>query len=142
MIRDIWLCVGICVGCALVGSADESPAILADAVTLASRVAELEQRVAALESTMAPKAGTAKPVLEVHSETWCGPCQVFERELQARGEIPIEVRYVKFSSRVPAFRWTDSTGKQVTRTGYTAGGLQDLIDQVLRDNVAQSRVSE
>jgi hypothetical protein len=134
-----------CIGCAAlpwVQSADESPAILADAVTLASRVAELEQRVAALESTMAPKAGTAKPVLEVHSETWCGPCQVFERELQARGEIPIEVRYVKFSSRVPAFRWTDSTGKQVTRTGYTAGGLQDLIDQVLRDNVAQSRASE
>jgi hypothetical protein len=81
-------------------------------------------------------------VLEVHSESWCGPCQVFERELQARGEIPIEVKHVKFSSRVPAFRWTDSTGKQVTRTGYTAGGLQDLIDQVLKDNVAQSRASE
>jgi hypothetical protein len=135
------LCIG-CVGWALAKAADESPATLADAVTLASRVAELEQRVAALESTMAPKAGTAKPVLEVHSESWCGPCQVFERELQARGEIPIEVRHVKFSSRVPAFRWTDATGKQVTRTGYVSGGLQDLIDQVLRDNVAQSRVSE
>ena len=56
--------------------------------------------------------------------------------------VPIEVRYVKFSSRVPAFRWTDSTGKQVTRTGYTAGGLQALIDEVLNGNVAQSRVSE
>jgi hypothetical protein len=135
----------LCIGCAvlpLVQSADESPAILADAVTLASRIAELEARVAALEATMAPKTATAKPVLEVHSEEWCGPCQIFERELNARGEIPIEVRHVKFSSRVPAFRWTDSTGKQVTRTGYTAGGLQDLIDQVLRDNVAQSRVSE
>jgi hypothetical protein len=134
-----------CIGCAvwpLVHAADESPAILADAVTLASRVAELEQRVAALESTMAPKAGTAKPVLEVHSETWCGPCQVFERELQARGEIPIEVRYVKFSSRVPAFRWTDATGKQVTRTGYVSGGLQGLIDQVLKDNVADANDSE
>lgn len=125
----------LCIGCAvwpLARAADESPAILADAVTLASRVAELEARVAALEATMAPKAGTAKPVLEVHSEEWCGPCQVFERELQARGEIPIEVRHVKFSSRVPAFRWTDSTGKQVTRTGYTAGGLQALIDEVLK----------
>jgi hypothetical protein len=135
----------LCIGCAvwpLVHAADESPAILADAVTLASRVAELEQRVAALESTMAPKAGTAKPVLEVHSETWCGPCQVFERELQARGEIPIEVRYVKFSSRVPAFRWTDATGKQVTRTGYVSGGLQGLIDQVLKDNVADANDSE
>lgn len=135
----------MCIGCAvwpLARAADESPATLADAVTLASRVAELEARVQALEAAMAPKAGTAKPVLEVHSESWCGPCQIFERELRARGEIPIEVRHVKFSSRVPAFRWTDSTGKQVTRTGYTAGGLQDLIDQVLRDNVAQSRVSE
>jgi len=134
-----------CIGCAvwpLVHAADESPAIVADAVTLASRVAELEARVAALEATMAPKAGTAKPVLEVHSETWCGPCQIFERELKARGEVPIEVRHVKFSSRVPAFRWTDATGKQVTRTGYTAGGLQALIDDVLRDNVAQPAKSE
>ena len=126
----------LCIGCAvwpLVHAADESPAILADAVTLASRVAELEARVQALEAAMAPKAAaTAKPVLEVHSETWCGPCQVFERELQARGEIPIEVKHVKFSSRVPAFRWTDATGKQVTRTGYVSGGLQGLIDQVLK----------
>ena len=134
-----------CIGCAvwpLVHAADESPATLADAVTLASRVAELEARVQALEATMAPKAATAKPVLEVHSESWCGPCQIFERELQARGEIPIEVRHVKFSSRVPAFRWTDATGKQVTRTGYVSGGLQALIDDVLRDNVAQPAESE
>ena len=134
----------LCIGCAvwpLANAADESPATLADAVTLASRVAELEARVQALEATMAPKA-TAKPVLEVHSEEWCGPCQIFKRELNARGEIPIEVRHVKFSSRVPAFRWTDSTGKQVTRTGYVSGGLQELIDQVLRDNVAQPAKSE
>ena len=124
-----------CIGCAvwpLARAADESPAILADAVTLASRVAQLEQRVQALEAAMAPKAATAKPVLEVHSESWCGPCQIFERELKARGEIPIEVKPVKFSSRVPAFRWTDATGKQVTRTGYVSGGLQELIDEVLK----------
>ena len=125
----------LCIGCAvwpLVHAADESPATLADAVTLASRVAELEARVQALEAAIATKAKTAKPVLEVHSESWCGPCQVFERELNARGEVPIEVRHVKFSSRVPAFRWTDATGKQVTRTGYTAGELQALIDEVLK----------
>ena len=131
----------LCIGCAvwpLAMAADESPATLADAVTLASRVAELEQRVQALETTMAPKAAaTAKPVLEVHSETWCGPCQIFERELKERGEVPIEVKHVKFSSRVPAFRWTDSTGKQVTRTGYVSGGLQALIDEVLAGGVAQ-----
>ena len=135
----------MCIGCAvwpLARAADESPATLADAVTLASRVAELEARVAALEAAMAPKAGTGKPVLEVHSESWCGPCQIFERELNARGEVPIEGRHVKFSSRVPAFRWTDATGKQVTRTGYVSGGLQDLIDQVLRDNVARPADSE
>lgn len=135
-----------CIGCAvwpLAKAADESPAILADAVTLASRVAELEARVAALENAAKPvQATTPKPVLEVHSETWCGPCQIFERELRAQGEVPIEVRYVKFSSRVPAFRWTDATGKQVTRTGYTAGGLQALIDDVLKGNVAHANDSE
>ena len=136
----------LCIGCAvwpLARAADESPAVVADAVTLASRVAELEARVQALENAAKPvQATAAKPVLEVHSESWCGPCQIFERELRALGEVPIEVRHVKFSSRVPAFRWTDATGKQVTRTGYTAGGLQDLIDQVLRDNVAQPAESE
>ena len=135
----------LCIGCAvwpLARAADESAATLADAVTLAGRVAELEARVQALEAAMAPKAAAAKPILEVHSETWCGPCQVFERELRARGEIPIEVRHAKFSSRVPAFRWTDSTGKQVTRTGYTAGGLQALIDDVLAGGVAQPADSE
>lgn len=136
----------LCIGCAvwpLVNAADESPATLADAVTLASRVAELEARVAALENAAKPvQAGTAKPVLEVHSEEWCGPCQIFERELRARGEIPIEVKHVKFSSRVPAFRWTDSTGKQVTRTGYVSGGLQALIDDVLAGGVAQPADSE
>ena len=135
----------LCIGCAvwpLARAGDESPAILADAVTLASRVAELEQRVAALEAAMAPKAGTAKPVLEVHSETWCGPCQIFKRDLEARGELPIEVKPVKFSSRVPAFRWTDATGKQVTRTGYVSGGLQALIDEVLAGGVAQPAKSE
>ena len=134
----------MCIGCAvwpLARAADESPATLADAVTLASRVAELEARVAALEATMAPKTA-AKPVLEVHSETWCGPCQIFKRDLEERGEVPIEVRHVKFSSRVPAFRWTDSTGKQVTRTGYAAGGLQALIDDVLAGGVAQPADSE
>lgn len=139
----------LCIGCSVwlsANAADEanSPATVADAVTLASRVAELEARVQALENAAKPvqAATAAKPVLEVHSETWCGPCQIFKRDLEARGEVPIEVRYVKFSSRVPAFRWTDATGKQVTRTGYTAGGLQALIDDVLRDNVAQPAKSE
>ena len=130
------LCL-FCAGYLSVNAADESqspsPSAVADAITLASRVAELEARVQALENAAKPvQAATAKPVLEVHSESWCGPCQVFERELKARGEIPIEVRHVKFSSRVPAFRWTDATGKQVTRTGYTAGELQALIDEVLK----------
>ena len=136
----------MCIGCAvwpLANAADESPAVVADAVTLASRVAELEARVQALENAAKPvQAAAAKPVLEVHSETWCGPCQIFERELRARGEVPIEIRHVKFSSRVPAFRWTDSTGKQVTRTGYVSGGLQALIDDVLAGNVAQPAESE
>lgn len=134
-----------CIGCSVwlsANAADESPSTVADAVTLASRVADLEARVQALENATKPVQATAKPVLEVHSESWCGPCQIFERELKARGEIPIEVKPVKFSSRVPAFRWTDSSGKQVTRTGYVSGGLQALIDDVLRDNVADANDSE
>jgi hypothetical protein len=105
--------------------------VVADAVTLASRVADLERRVEALENPQPVQAATAKPVLEVHSESWCGPCQIFKSDVAAfPGELPVEIRYVKFSDRVPAFRWTDSSGKQVTRTGYAAGGLRSLFDDV------------
>ena len=121
-----------CIGCSVwlsANAADESPSIVADAVTLASRVAELERRVEALENPQ-PVQATAKPVLEVHSEAWCGPCQRFKSDVAAFGDLPVEIRYVKFSDRVPAFRWTDATGKQVTRTGYAAGGLRSLFDDV------------
>ena len=124
-----------CIGCSVwlsANAADESPSIVADAVTLASRVAELERRVEALENPQPVQAATAKPVLEVHSESWCGPCQRFKSDVAAFGDLPVEIRYVKFSDRVPAFRWTDSAGKQVTRTGYATGSLQSLFDDVAR----------
>jgi hypothetical protein len=122
--------VALFAACGLVRSADESPSIVADAVTLASRVADLERRVEALENPQPVQTATAKPVLEVHSESWCGPCQRFKSDVAAFGDLPVEIRYVKFSDRVPAFRWTDSSGKQVTRTGYAAGGLRSLFDDV------------
>ena len=125
--------VALFAACGLVRSADESPAATADAVTLASRVADLERRVEALENPQPAQAATAKPVLEVHSESWCGPCQRFKSDVAAfPGELPVEIRYVKFSDRVPAFRWVDSSGKQVTRTGYASGGLRSLFDDVAR----------
>ena len=122
--------VALFAACGLVKSADESPSVIADAVTLAIRVADLERRVEALENPKPVQATTAKPVLEVHSESWCGPCQRFKSDVAAFGDLPVEIRYVKFSDRVPAFRWVDSSGKQVTRTGYASGGLQSLFDDV------------
>lgn len=117
-------------------AADESPspATVADAVTLASRVADLEARVQALEAAAKPvQAVAAKPILTVHSETWCRPCQQFKADLAAAGDVPVAVVYDKFSSRVPAFRWAKSDGTIVTRTGYTRGGLQALISEVVAD---------
>ena len=125
-----------CIGCAvwpLVHAADESPAILADAVTLASRVAELEARVTELEAKQAPKAAAAvKPVLEIHTEDWCAPCRVLKADIAAAGELPVEIRYVKFSGQVPALRWIDSSGKQVTRTGYARGTLGAILSEVCK----------
>ena len=129
----------VCIGCSVwlsANAADEanSPATVADAITLAGRVADLEQRVAALEAAAKPvQATAAKPVLTVHSEAWCGPCQVFKADLAAAGDVPVAVVYEKFSSRVPAFRWTKADGTTVTRTGYTRGGLQALIQEVVAD---------
>ena len=134
-----WI-VTMCIGCSVwlsANAADESPSpsAVADAITLASRVADLEARVQALEAAAKPvQAAAAKPVLTVHSETWCGPCQQFKADLAAAGDVGVEVVYEKFSSRVPAFRWTRADGTTVTRTGYTRGGLQSLIDEVLKDS--------
>ena len=129
--------------CGLVRSADESPSIVADTVTLASRVADLESRVTELEAAQAkPASVAARPVLEIHTEAWCAPCQVLKADLEAAGELPVEIRYGKFSSSIPALRWTDASGKQVTRTGYSRGTLQSIISEVTAASVARSAASE
>jgi len=115
--RTLLIFMASCVALSLVGTADESPSTHADAVTLLARVAALEARVSDLEAKTAPKAAVAKPVLEIHTEDWCAPCKVLKADLATAGELPVEIKYVKFSSQVPAFRWTDSSGNQVTRTG-------------------------
>ena len=135
--------VALFAACGLVRSADESPSVVADAVTLTSRVADLEARVATLEAVQVkPAAVAAKPVLEIHTESWCAPCRILKADLEAAGELPVEIRYVKFSSSIPALRWTGSDGKQVTRTGYTRGTLQAIISEVTAGSVARSGASE
>jgi len=126
----------------LLHSADESPSTHADTVTLLARVAALEARVSDLESKQAPKAAAVKPVLEIHTEDWCAPCKVLKADLEAAGELPVEIRYVKFSSSIPALRWTGSDGKTVTRTGYTRGSLQAIISEVTAASVARSAASD
>ena len=125
--RTLLIFMASCVALSLVGIADESPSTHADAVTLLARVAALEARVTELEAKQEPKAAAAKPVLEIHTEEWCAPCRVLKADLSAAGELPVEIRYVKFSGQVPAFRWTDSSGKTVTRTGYARGTLSGIV---------------
>ena len=137
----IW--VALFAACGLVRSADESPSTIADAVTLASRVADLESRVTALEAAQAkPATVAAKPVLEIHTEAWCAPCRVLKADLEAAGQLPVDIRYSKFSGTIPALRWTGSDGKTVTRTGYSRGTLQAIISEVTAGSVARSGASE
>jgi len=124
-----------CIGCAvwpLVHAADESPSTVADAVTLGARVAALEARVSELEARQAPKTASVKPVLEIHTEDWCAPCRVLKADIAAAGELPVEIRYTKFSGQVPALRWIDGSGKTVTRTGYARGTLRAIVSEVLK----------
>ena len=129
--------------CGLVRSADESPSTVADNATLLSRVADLEARVTALEAEQAkPVAVAAKPVLEIHTESWCTPCRVLKADLEAAGQLPVEIRYAKFSGTIPALRWIDASGKTVTRTGYSRGTLASIISEVTAGSVARSGASE
>jgi hypothetical protein len=126
-------------------SDEPTPSRVADVATLAARVSELERRVQALEtSAVAEPAAVAEPlpVLEIHSETWCGPCQVLKADLAALGETGVEVRWVRFSDRVPAMRWTGPDGKPVTVTGYTRGTVGSLLERVKAAHVAQRGKSE
>ena len=126
-------------------SDEPTPSRVADVATLAARVAELERRVQALEvPTVAESATVAEslPVLEIHSETWCGPCQVLKADLQALGNTGVEVRWVRFSDRVPAMRWTGLDGKMQTVTGYTRGTVAGLLERVKAAHVARQGKSE
>ena len=141
--RTSLIVVVLFAACGLVRSADESPSVVADAVTLASRVADLEARVATLEAAQVkPASVAARPVLEIHTESWCAPCRVLKADLEAAGELPVEIRYVKFSSSIPALRWTGSDGKQITRTGYSRKTLASIISEVTAASVARSAASE
>jgi hypothetical protein len=126
-------------------SDEPTPSRVADVATLAARVSELERRVEALETpTVAEPVTPAEslPVLEIHSETWCGPCQVLKADLQALGNTGVEVRWVRFSDRVPAMRWTGADGKPVTVTGYTRGTVGSLLKRVKAAHVARAGKSE
>ena len=131
-------------------AADEpTPAAVADLATLSKRVADLEQRVRDIQSRMPAQppvvsapAAEDLPVLEIHSETWCGPCQTLKADLAALGESGVTVRWVRFSDRVPAMRWTGPDGKQVVQTGYTRGTISSLLERVKAAHIARAGKSE
>ena len=131
---------------AMMTTDEQTPAAVADLATLNKRVADLEQRVRDLEtSTDAATASPAAedlPVLEIHSETWCGPCQVLKADLAAVGESGVTVKWVRFSDRVPAMRWVGADGKQVVQTGYTRGTIGSLLERVRAAHIARAGKSE
>ncbi len=122
-----------------------TPSAVADLATLSKRVTELEQRVRDLESgrpaqppVVSAPAAQDLPVLEIHSETWCGPCQTLKADLAAVGESGVTVKWERFSDRVPALRWTGPDGKQVTQTGYTRGTIGSLLERVRAAHIARA----
>lgn len=128
---------------------EPTPAAVADLATLSKRVSDLEQRVRDLESgrpaqppVVSAPAAEDLPILEIHSETWCGPCQTLKADLQAVGELGVTVRWVRFSDRVPALRWTGPDGKQVIQTGYTRGTIAGLLERVRAAHIARAGKSE
>jgi hypothetical protein len=126
-------------------SDEPTPSRVADVATLAARVADLERRVQALETPAVSEPATVAeslPVLEIHSETWCGPCQTLKADLQALENTGVEVRWVRFSDRVPAMRWTGPDGKMQTVTGYQKGTVGSLLERVKAAHVARKAKSE
>lgn len=133
-----WQILGLLGAVLMLPCVDEKPpAESADLQLILKRLDTLEDRVTALEARNAveqkieqPQPAKTKPVLLVHSETWCGPCQTFKADVAAYGELPVEIRYERFSRSVPAFRWTNSSGQTITRTGYARGTLGSLLREI------------
>jgi len=128
---------------------EPTPAAVADLATLSKRVFNLEQRVRDLESgrpaqppVVSAPAAEDLPILEIHSEAWCGPCQTLKADLAALGNTGVEVKWVRFSDRVPAMRWTGADGKTQTVTGYTRGTVAGLLDRVRAAHVARAGKTE
>ncbi|MFN9291380.1 MAG: hypothetical protein ACK6EB_25180, partial [Planctomyces sp.] len=69
-------------------------------------------------------------------------CQVLKADLQALGESGVAVRWVRFSDRVPAMRWTGPDGEQVVQTGYTRGTIAGLLERVRAATIARAGKSE
>jgi hypothetical protein len=67
---------------------------------------------------------------------------VLKADLQALGNTGVEVKWVRFSDRVPAMRWTGPDGKMQTVTGYTRGTVGSLLDRVRAAHVARQQKSE
>ena len=132
----LMVAIGYCVGVV----ADETVDALPDWRVLLARIVAIEERLDALEGAATVRKSRtveeplevvqSKPVLEVASADWCGPCQQFWAELRAAGDVGVEVKRVNFSSRIPAFRWQTAEGKTQTQTGYTRGSLQSLLSRV------------
>ena len=133
---------------AMMTTDEPTPAAVADLATLTKRVADLEQRVRNLEAERRPVAAVSAPaaedlpVLEIHSETWCGPCQTLKADLAALGEAGVAVNWVRFSDRVPALRWIGPDGKQIVQTGYTRGTIGSLLERVRAAHIARAGKSE
>ena len=128
---------------------EPTPAAVADLAALTRRVTDLEQRVRDLETGRPAQPPVASapaaedlPVLEIHSETWCGPCQTLKADLAALGEAGVAIKWVRFSDRVPAMRWTNADGEQVVQTGYTRGTIAAVLDRVKAAHVARAGKSE
>jgi hypothetical protein len=125
-----------------------APAVAADYTILAKRIEALEARVRDLESRAVETVAVTQPavqdlpVLEIHSETWCGPCQTLKADLEALGETGVNVKWVRFSDRVPAMRWVGADGKPQIQTGYTRGTIRAILDRVTAAHVARSKSGE
>ena len=133
------VCIGYCVGVV----ADETVDALPDWRVLLARIVAIEERLDAIEGDPTVRKSRtveeplevvqSRPVLEVASAEWCGPCQQFWADLRAAGDVGVEVKRVSFSSRIPAFRWQTADGKTQTQTGYTRGTLRALVAKVVAD---------
>ncbi|MFM9964434.1 MAG: hypothetical protein ACKV2Q_24795 [Planctomycetaceae bacterium] len=111
-------------------------------------VEPLSEEPASPAAPAAPKPSPKKPIVYMRSASWCGPCRVAKKEIQAAADCPFELRIIPDEQperALPRFTW-EVDGKWFApidrKTGAERSGYYGVADLVAHWKQSQPRTEQ